>query len=90
MWKALETSPGWLPALKPTVASGLTDTLWMAPLKSSAMRGLGSFVLTCLLKLKAKRKMGPPEDLWAKPCLLAGSILPGNAKFWEGLSQPQT
>lgn len=20
--------------------------------------------------------MGPPEDLWAKPCLLAGSILP--------------
>lgn len=54
------------------------------------MRGMDSVVLTCLLEIKAIRKMVLPKDLWAKPYLLAGSILPGNTKFLEGLSQPQT
>ena len=39
--KHLKTSPGWLPALKPTVASGLTRTLWMACLRSSATEEVG-------------------------------------------------
>lgn len=51
------------------------------------LRELGSVVLTSLLDVKAKSKIGPSIDLWAEPNMLAGSILPGNTNFWKGLDQ---
>lgn len=47
------------------------------------MRELGSAALTCLLELKDKSKVGPSEDLWPEPHLLADPIPSGDRDFWK-------